>query len=243
MKYNHTKVESNGSTISRYTKRETVPYWKSIITYDRAPVNIKSLLRKHGYTVRPTPPEAGKYEQFQQDEGNGKEPHLNQPKQYMSWNWNRKPGYTTPTIIPLCYVNKNAYDQLDKYFKPAIQEWHTVLGSKRGVELRLYQADEHHVCSGWDLDADGSIQMHDRCWDDNHVQIYWSSAASNKGTYTSTVGFGREEEVQIYIETHAFPDDASGYSGSTEVLVSNVVHELGDYPTKRWGETRSNHIL
>lgn len=56
--YNYTRMEHNGTIMTRYTKRETVPYWRSIINYDRAPGNVKSLLRlrKRGYTVRPTPP-------------------------------------------------------------------------------------------------------------------------------------------------------------------------------------------
>lgn len=58
VKYNYTIMEHNGAKITRYTKRETVPYWKSIITYDRTPINVKSLLRfrKRGYTARPTSP-------------------------------------------------------------------------------------------------------------------------------------------------------------------------------------------
>lgn len=221
------KVEHNGGTMIRYTKRETVPYWKSIITFDRVPVNVKSLLRKRGHTVRPTPPEAGKHEQFEKEKYNGKDPQFNQPKQYMSWNWNRKAGSSRPTIIPLCYVNKNAYDQLDKYFEPAIQEWHTVLGAKRGVEFRLYAVNEHHVCSNYQIDSAGSVVFDDECWDDNHVRIHWASPAMNKGTYTTTVGFHWDEEIQMHIETHAFPSDASGYSGSTEVIIHNIVHELG----------------
>lgn len=150
----------------------------------------------------------------------------------MSWNWNRKAGSTRPTIIPLCYVTKGAYDQLDKYFKPAIQEWHNVLGPKRGVEFRLYQVQEHHVCaspieSSDDSDSDGSFVYADKCWNDDHVRIYWASPAQRKGTYTSTVGFDWEGEVEMHVETHPYPSDTSGYSGSPEVLVSNIVHELG----------------
>ncbi|KAE9965193.1 hypothetical protein EG328_009902 [Venturia inaequalis] len=233
--YNYTRMEHNGTIMTRYTKRETVPYWRSIINYDRAPGNVKSLLRlrKRGYTVRPTPPEAGKHEQFEDDQNDLRGPQFKQPKQFMSWNWNRKAGSTTPTIIPLCYVTKNTHDLLDKYFKLAIQEWHDVLGAKRGVEFRLYQVDEHNVCAtpinaGSDADSDDSYVYADKCWDNNHVQIRWSSPKMDRGTYTTVVGFNwGGEAADMFIETHPYLSDASGYSGSDEVITANVVHELG----------------
>lgn len=193
-------------------------------------------LRRAIVLLTGVPTEAGKHEQFEDDQNDLREPQFKQPKQFMSWNWNRKAGSTTPTIIPLCYVTKNTHDLLDKYFKLAIQEWHDVLGAKRGVEFRLYQVDEHNVCAtpinaGSDADSDDSYVYADKCWDNNHVQIRWSSPKMDRGTYTTVVGFNwGGEAADMFIETHPYLSDASGYSGSDEVITANVVHELGNIP-------------
>jgi hypothetical protein len=53
----------------------------------------------------------------------------------------KKPGSTESTIIPLCYATNSASTELDGYFKAAILERHNVLGTKRGVECRMYGED------------------------------------------------------------------------------------------------------